>query len=67
MCFGGSKKETNTPAPAPAPPAPTPEEPEIGIARKKESRENFGGKDAPDYRSNRQANLKVTPTGQIRM
>lgn len=56
-----------TPAPAPAPPAPSPDEPEIGSARKAESRKAFGGMDAPNYRSNRSDNPTISQSGQIRM
>lgn len=72
MCSNSSGPDNSmsaqtTVAAAPAPPAPSPEEPDIGVSRKEESRENFEGKDAPDYRSNRTAVPIVSPAKQIRM
>jgi hypothetical protein len=69
MCFG-SKKSDPAPAPAPAPaaPLPSPDEPDIGASRRRESRDNFDGDTAPDYRVKRTTGqTSVQPGGQITM
>ena len=51
MCFGGGgKTKTYQPAAAPAAPLGPAEVPEIGGARQKENKKNFGKIDGPDYR-----------------
>lgn len=67
MCIGGkSQPKAEDPAAAPAPPLEAPEAPEIGDARRKETMDNFGA-DAPNYRVDRSAKPKVTPSGPIKM
>ena len=73
MCFNnGSNQKSNEqlkreqPAPPPAAPLGIPEEPEIGSARRKETRKRFKA-DAPTYRVNRKDSPAAVPTKPIKM
>lgn len=68
MCIKQKAQKAEEPAAAPAPPLPAPDAPEVGQSRRQETRDNFGGEDAPNYRVNRKGKKPtVTPTGTIQM
>lgn len=68
MCFGGGgKSQPETPAAPPAPPLEPTKAPEIGDARRKESKDLYG-RDAPNYRVNRRkGGSPVNPDNPVTM